>query len=364
MSILVNGRFLIQNMSGVQRFSTELLAKVADIISDGDLGDLDILVPPHAVKNNQLDHLEYQQVPYKNRFAFEQWFLGRHKPNDLLVSLCNFGPVLRRNQMIAIHDAQVFSQPESYSFVFRTLYQKLMPVIARRSKYAVTVSEFSRKELEKYGVFPKGKAHIIHNGGDHITRFQSSPDTLTKYGIKSRGYFLALGSLAPHKNIPMLTKVMAECENKNIQLVVAGGGNAAVFQDAGVESTDNVKILGRVSDEDIKTLYENAIALVFPSFTEGFGIPPLEAMFCGCPVIASTGGAIPEVCDGAAIMLDPARPADWLQAINAVQDDVEKQQELIALGYERSKQFTWEQSARKFLKIIEQNWAPTVRPED
>jgi glycosyltransferase involved in cell wall biosynthesis len=140
--------------------------------------------------------------------------------------------------------------------------------------------------------------------------------------------------------------------DRRIPLVIAGGGNPGVFGDAGIAPTEDVRLLGRVSDQELRALYENAMALIFPSITEGFGLPPVEAMFCGCPVIASAGGAVPEVCDGAALSVDPMDMEGWSTAMTRLTDDPDLRISLKRAGTQRSKAFTWRRAAETLLQHL------------
>jgi glycosyltransferase involved in cell wall biosynthesis len=139
-----------------------------------------------------------------------------------------------------------------------------------------------------------------------------------------------------------------------VKLVIAGGGNTKVFQDSEIHAGDDVVLAGRVSDEELVALYGNAYALIFPSLTEGFGLPPIEAMRCGCPVISSTGGALPEICGDAAIYADPKDGDAWVNAIQTLWADSAGRAELIAKGSKRCLKYSWEQSARQVLKILDE----------
>lgn len=283
---------------------------------------------------------------------WEQITLNAAHRDDWLLSLCNMGPVQRGRQIVMIHDAQVFRQPESYSRLFRAWYNILQPRLGHRAARVLTVSEHSRSELLHFGLAPANKIDVIPNGADHILRIPPDPDTLSRHGLPSKGYFLAIGSLAAHKNLPFLVNAARARENKDIPLVIAGGGNAAIFGDVGIAAGDDVRILGRVSEGELRALYNNARALLFPSITEGFGLPAAEAMACGCPVIASTGGAIPEVCGDSAILLDPTDTAGWTKAMEDVARDDALCDRLSRQGKKRASTMTWRASAEQLLKIL------------
>lgn len=357
-SYVLNARFLMRPLTGVDRVATELISasldagipsRFKDILAVRPQGDVfsldqrpkDLLAITSPTKSALTGHL------------WEQFALAQETKDSWLISLCNMGPVLRKKQIVMMHDAQAFRQPETYSKAFRTFYHFVQPRLGHRAHSILTVSEHSKRELEHFGVVPKGKAIVIPNGADHILRLDADVGILEKHGLARGGYFLAIGSLAPHKNLKMLIDAANARINKERPLVIAGGGNAAVFGENGLQESEHVKMLGRVTDQELRALYENAFSLVFPSKTEGFGLPPAEAMTLGCPVIASTGGAIPEVTEGAAISLPAGDQSAWTQAMTALEQNAAQVEELREQGLERAKLFTWARASEKFLGVLD-----------
>lgn len=355
--LLLNARFLMRPPTGVDRVAEQLVSALLELDLpprfDGfrglrPQGDMAL---PEARPKEVLAAIEPPASTLKGH-AWEQIALARARPDDWLLSLCNTGPVMRRRQVVMIHDAQVFRQPESYSRPFRLWYNAMQPRLGRRAAMVLTVSEHSKSELEHYGVVPKGKARVIPNGADHILKITSDGGTMARHGLTPGGYLLALGSLAPHKNLAMLVAAARARKDRAVPLVIAGGGNASVFGDNGITPSEDVRLLGRVSDEELRALYDNAAALVFPSITEGFGLPPAEAMFCGCPVIASTGGAIPEVCGDATLSLDPSDREGWTAAMESLCADPALRSRLAEAGRARVQQFTWRAAAEKLAGLL------------
>lgn len=349
-NLILNSRFLMRPPTGVDRVAAELICALDRHGLPPGLGDWRALRPagPMAeVQNRPPQILENQHVSgsrWKGNL-WEQLTLARVAPEDWLLSLCNIGPVLRRRQVVMLHDAQVFRAPESYSQGFRSWYHALQPRLARRAAMVLTVSHHAKAELEHFGVVPQGKARVVPNGADHILRTAADPGVLHQQSLTPGAYFLAIGSLASHKNIALLAQAAQNRADTAVPLVIAGGGNANVFADAGISSSQDIRLVGRVTDAELRALYENATALVFPSLTEGFGLPPVEAMFCGCPVIASTGGAVPEVCGEAAFLVDPQDLGGWTAAMTRMADDTDLRTRLIQAGYKRAATFTWANAA-------------------
>jgi glycosyltransferase involved in cell wall biosynthesis len=354
-SFILNGRFLTRSLTGVDRVATELSLALLDILQQDKVRLLLPKTPIHAADTRPqlLLDMTVRPTPAWSGYLWEQLALSFVQKEAWLLSLCNMGPVMRSRQAVMIHDAQIFTQPEAYSAKFRLVYHNLIPRIAKHARVVLTVSDFSRRELEKLGVVPEGKTTVIHNGVDHIDRITTDSGTLARHNLTKGAYFLAIGSIAPHKNLPMLIEAARNRSDTSIPLIIAGGGNASVFRGQGLSEGNGVQFLGRVSDGELKALYSGALAQVFPSKTEGFGLPPLEAMACGCPVIATTGGAVPEVCGEAAIFADPNQPNEWTDAMDMLAGNPKLCADLAQAGRARAAQFTWVKAAETMLQAIE-----------
>jgi glycosyltransferase involved in cell wall biosynthesis len=350
-SFAVNARFLTRPASGVDRVAIELIVALA---ARPDVARLTLLHPTtnklhrdwvDALSSETRAKIVLQPLGTRQGHLWEQLDLARALPDLLLLSLCSTGPALRRNQAVMIHDAQVWDVPQSYSRAFRIAYRVLLPALARRARHVLTVSQFSAGRLTDLGIAPLGKPVVVLNGADHILRISADPETLARHDLEPKGYLLAIGNLAPHKNLALLVKSAAARSPSALPLIIAGAMNSKVFADAGLRAVDGVRFIGRVSDAELRALYENALALAFPSLTEGFGLPPLEAMLCGCPVIATTGGAVPEICGDAAMFVDPTDAPGWTAAMERIAAGATLRADLVINGYKLSARFSWDQAA-------------------
>jgi glycosyltransferase involved in cell wall biosynthesis len=357
--ILFNARFATRPASGVDRVAGELLrAMHVRYTTDAGPPRLSLAFPGRARVHEQgaLAAHELADMPARlgvlRGHAWEQLELPWWDRAAWLISPCNVGPIFRHRQLAVIHDAQPFLIPGSYSFAFRATYAALLPRLARHAKILVTVSESSKRDLERTGVAPIGKAQVIPNGADHIHRILEDPDALQRHGLTAQGYILAIGSLAPHKNIAMLIDAAAGRAPGAPELIIAGVADSSVYADAGLRPGQGCRMLGRVTDRELKALYTNAIALAFPSRTEGFGLPPLEAMTCGCPVIASTADAVREVCGDAVIYAKPDEPAAWREALDAMCRNTELRARLHASGKVKAAHYTWRRAAERYYALI------------
>lgn len=345
--LALNARFATRPMSGVDRVAQELTRALAAL---GDEVDLQAFAPrPPALAELPVP-LTHGRLGGQ---AWEQLELPRARGDRLLFSPCNTGPLAVRNQVLLIHDAQPWLQPEAYSLAFRAWYYLLLPKLARRARAVLTISEYSRAQLERFGIVPPGKARVVLNGADHILRIAPDPDTLGRHRLTAGGYMLALGNLSPHKNLALLMRAAGARPPGQPPLVIAGGGNPRVFSDAGLEPPPGVRMLGRVSDGELRALYENATAFLFPSLTEGFGLPPLEAMLCGCPTVVSRAGAIPEVCGEASLYVDPTNEAAWTRAMIEVEASASMRDSLRERGLLNARRYDWRSSALKIVDHIQ-----------
>jgi glycosyltransferase involved in cell wall biosynthesis len=285
---------------------------------------------------------------------WEQVILPRHAGSGLLLNLCNTAPLRARQMVATILDASVYAVPEAYSPGFRAWYRVMLPIVGRRARRVITISEFSRRELKRYAGIDPARSTVVAGSGEHILRTPADPAILERLALRSGRYILAVSSRSKHKNLGGIAQALPLLAGSEFDIVLAGGDNPRVFS-AGAEGLDaRIRVAGYVSDAELRGLYEHAACLVYPSLYEGFGLPPLEAMACGCPVIASRAASLPEVCGDAALYCDPRDPSDIARAIRAVLDDDAMRLDLRRRGLERSGGFRWSNSARSVLNLLEE----------
>lgn len=269
-----------------------------------------------------------------------------------MLSLANIGPVITSNHIVCIHDANICLAPESYSPPFRLYYRTILPILAKRAVHVVTVSDFSARMLNEFGLCPLEKITVIPNGHEHVRRWRPDRSAYASTASHPRPYVFVLGSRAQHKNVKTLFSIAKELDALGLDLLAAGGTYIyfSPIEQEGVPS--NVRMLGFVTDDDLAALYQNAFCFAFPSLTEGFGLPALEAMALGCPVIASNCASLPEVCGDAALYADPHSPSAWLDQIRRLLADPKLAATLRAEGPRQAKRFSWAQSAQLYLDLI------------
>ncbi|EJV57860.1 hypothetical protein IEO_04868 [Bacillus wiedmannii] len=351
MKIYINGRFLTQKITGVQRVAHEIV-KQLDNVNAGM--EIIILVPKNTLQNIGIDfkNIKIKEIGFLKGHLWEQLELPLYTMNDLLINFCNTAPLFKKNQIVYIHDAAVYSRPTGYSKNFVRWYKLLYSCTSKFSKRIMTVSNFSKDDLIKYLPNLKNKITVSHIAVDHMDNVGFDDSVLSENELKEKQYLLAVSSMHPNKNFDLIIKTLEEMANFNEQIVIAGGQNSKVFSNTFVKKNPNVKFVGYVTDEQLKSLYSKARAFIFPSHYEGFGLPPLEAMSLGCPVIASTAASIPEVCEEAAIYFNPDSSVELKGCISQIYEDDHIVEKMRNKGLQRKDAFSWEQTTKILLSEL------------
>lgn len=344
--IYVNARFLTQELTGVQRFAEQLSLSLSNIRND-----LVFVSPDNIVRSSVADKLNVKVIGKKQGHMWEQMelpsFLKKHgKP--LLLNLCSTAPVFYKNQVVTHHDVTYKRYPESFSKKFNLLYGFLIPLMLRNSHRLLTVSEFSKKEIVDVYKIKENKVSIIYNAVD--ANFHSLDKDKDKY-------LLAVSSPNYHKNFHGMIEAFLKLKDIDCRLKVIGKtATSFATQDYSqlIKETDNIEFLGRVDDEELIKLYQGALAFVFPSFYEGFGIPPLEAQACGCPVISSNAASMPEVLGDSVIYFPPEDTNMMAECMRRIITEETLRTQLINAGMENIKRFSWDVSAKRISTILDE----------
>jgi len=335
MYVTVNGRFTTQRVTGVQRYARQLTARKAQWA--------DIAAPRNSAQGVQGHVWEQSVLPMR---------VGR----SLLWSPCNTGPLAVRNQVVTIHDCAFYDHPEGFTRRFATWYRWLVPRLARRIRHIITISRFSRDRLLEYCQLPPSKVTVIPQGVDpdfrplepHIVA-----ETRRILGLPEN-YVLFVGSLAPRKNLARLLEAwrLVSPLHPEMSLVLVGAPNH-VFRDAGLhELPASVHVAGYVAEEHLPAVYAGAQVSVFPSLYEGFGLPVLEAMACGTPVMTSNVTSMPEVAGDAALLVDPYSEESMADGLSRLLADSVLRQQLSERGLQRARTFTWDRTAAATWKLL------------
>jgi len=336
--VFINGRFLTQPMSGVQRYARQI---VRALDQRPGAADRYVLLTPPGAENLNLLHIPTRTIGRAGGHLWEQTALAWTARHGRLLSLGGSGPVLHRQQIVVIHDAAVFRHPEHFRTGYAAFHRALNRILARRARLA-TVSEFSRCELASVLNLSPDSIAVAPNSADHLRIVTPDPGIIERLDLTTRPYFVALGNLTPNKNLAVAIRALSHLADPAVRLVLIGD-RPAVFDRSTFPADPRVILAGRLSDAEIAALLGGPRALVFPSLYEGFGIPPLEAMTLGCPVIASDIPATREVCADAALYFDPADDAALtahMAELLSRPDDARRD-----TGLRRADRYVWSRSA-------------------
>lgn len=343
--IYVNARFLAHPITGVQRYALEISKQLVKL-----LPKIKLLAPQKIIHHEAARAFGVELIGDHSGHTWEQIDLPlflKKNGSPLLVNLANTAPLLYPNKVTTLHDVAFERFPENFTRKFRLAYQLATPRILKSSRKIMTVSEFSKREIcELYNTQPD-KVCVIPNAVADSFRRVASP-------VRER-YLLAVSSLNRQKNFHGLVEAFGQLTQSTHKLYIVGSLNKN-FADPGlvrkIESDARIKLLGRVSDEDLVTLYSGADAFIFPSFYEGFGLPPLEAQACGCPVIASNTASLPEVCRDSALYCSPYDTNDIAEKIQLLISKPELAEDLKEKGFANFMRYSWESSAMQLAQVL------------
>jgi glycosyltransferase involved in cell wall biosynthesis len=340
-NIAVNTRILDNNLTGVPRYALELLSRLGNNIQE---------IKPDRHLIGMCGH------------AWEQFVLPNKLNGALLWSPSNTGPLAIGRQVLTLHDVVPMDHPEWLNSSFAMWYRFLTPKLVRRVHSILTISEFTKQRIIFHSAQSESKIKVVYNGVDR--RFQpvgadKIQEASVRLAIPSPHYLLALGSLAPRKNLSRLLQAWAAIQSripKEVWLVIAGAkGCRLVFGDISFDNLPpRVHLTGHVPDEMLPALYSGAIAAPYLSVYEGFGLPPLEAMACGTPPLTGNLASLPEVVGDAGLMVDPYDVDAIADGLLRLVDDAALRSDLTLKGLERVKFFNWEKTAQMTWQVLKE----------
>ena len=320
--IVVNGRFLSRRVTGVERYGRGVLACIG-----------------HEYR------VEATHVNGWRGHLWEQFILPQSlNPRSVMWSPANTGPVVVRNQVLTIHDLSPLEHPEWFHSSFARWYRLLLPALLHRVRAILTPSDFVRKKImQKY------RTNKIFVTPDGVDRAMFHPHAKQDRYDLPRNYILFVGTLEPRKNLAGLIQAWNDVKNEfNRTFLVIVGATGPVFGPLRLQGgLERILFLGYVEDEHLPGIYANAQALVLPSFDEGFGLPALEAMSCGTPVVTSDGGALPEVVGDAGMIFKLSEPGSLSSSLIECLSNQQLHISLKEKGLARAEHFSWQTTAER-----------------
>ncbi|MCS6794311.1 MAG: glycosyltransferase family 4 protein [Oscillatoriaceae bacterium SKYG93] len=358
--IIINGLFLKRKITGIQRYAVEITSRLLNY------QNVYVALPKKtnfqslSIKSDQI-----LEVPpsFSSKIlgsgVWNQLDLPRYVNNNTLWSPEGFGPLGVKNHVVTIHDITPLEHPEWFPRHIGAINNFYIPRLVKQARFILTDSEYTRQQLLMIFNLSDEKVYVVPCAVDQqrfVKQNKKEIESVIKRYAIEKPYFLSLCSLVPRKNLPNLFKAWQRLPadiQDSFNLVIAGGQIYSHLDYR--ESVKNVKgiiFTGYIPDEDLPGLYSGALALVYPSLYEGFGIPPLEAMACGTPVITCNNTSLPEVVGEAALFVDPLDPDDIASAIQKVIYNQELCDNLSKAGLQRAKLFSWDKSAQMVYDIL------------
>lgn len=327
--IVINGRFLTRRITGVERYGHEILSSIA---------------PGCRVEK------PLQSSSGFRGHVWEQFILPQKLDSkSILWSPANTGPLMVSNQALTIHDLSPIEHPEWFRGTFAMWYRLFLPILVKRVRIIFTPSEYIKKRVMLH--FDIEDVKVTPNGVDSCKFMPEAKQE--KYNIPSR-YVLFVGSIEPRKNIPALLQAWGEVKDAfpDTWLIIAGA-SGPVFQPINFSRTiERVCFLDYVDEESLPGLYAGATLFVLPSFDEGFGLAPLEAMASGTPVIVSNGGALPEVVGDAGLIFNLSNFDTLSESMKICLSHPDLRQSMKEKGLARAKSYSWQNTAESIWKTL------------
>ncbi|MEE4451345.1 glycosyltransferase family 1 protein [Novosphingobium resinovorum] len=354
--VYINGKFYSGGLNGVHRVADRLIREIDARLGKPGTPPVTLLLPrrvgsTEGMQLPALRNIRLQEIDTAPSQAWEQTRLPGLSADGVLVNLANLAPLQHRRKITLIHDAQFLFPDNSYPLRQRLGYRLLVPRMARSSAIVLTVSEYSRRTLDVTCVSPAGRTAVLYNGANHVLEVEPDGAILPQLGLTPRGYTLMFGSPKAYKNNAVVFAAYAGRAPEGAPLVIVGAAREGL-EAAGLAVPPDAVFAGKCDDAQLRALYEGARCLLCPSRTEGFGLPPLEAMLCGTPAIVAPAGALPEICRDAALYADVDDPGSWSRAIAALDPEAPLHARKVAEGLERARHFSWTRAGTELLDTI------------
>ena len=351
--IVIDARVCDGRIHGISRVSEQFIYHILDLDNTNRYTILGANDYPQS-KFPKKEHIKYVTVPTRLYSIKEQWSVWRlaeslkpdlfHCPTFTAPLMANF-PV-----MVNIHDLIPVVYPELFSFKYKIYYNTFVPRVCKKAIRILTSSEGSKKDITRFYGIDANNIDVVYNSS------YSANDTIEPYSADSVNpkYVMFVGNQMPHKNFIRAAKAfdLAQKRLKNRKIsMIAVGISQEFFDKSEVANVKNITCLTYLSPGKLQSVYKGAGVMLFPSLYEGFGIPPLEAMSFGIPVVSSNCSCMPEVLGDAYISVDPLNIEEIARGLQTIYTNRSIRDSLIGRGKHRVKQFSWRESARKIVRI-------------
>lgn len=348
--ILINGNFLCRNLTGIERFAFETCRNLDLLLQDDD--KIALLVPANA--KSVPDFKKIKLIKSKKAIkSFPLWDLGTFareckKLKATALDFSNTAPLGKTCGIAFLHDIYAASHPEDFvSFKDKSikLYSKFSyHNITKNANLVITVSDFSKSEIKKIYKVPDDKIKVIPNGWDHFKNVQADEKIFEKFPeLKEKNFYFTLGSLSKRKNLKWIVSYAKNHQNETFAVSGKAISGLVPPELESLKNLRNVVLLGYVTDGEVKALMQKCKAFVFPSYYEGFGIPPLEALSCGAKIVVANAASLPKIYGKTAHYIDPESTDCDLDEI--LKQKVEPPDEIL-------EKFTYKNAAEKLYECL------------
>ena len=353
----INGDFLHLRPTGIPRYAREVTMALDSLVADGHALtrglNLQIIASRQGTEQLSLRAIDLKIVPELFKPHVPQFWVQLQLPfmvHGGLVNFCNLGPIVVSKQITCIHDLHPFMVSESFGRMFQWTHRILLPILGRRSCYVTTVSDFARDQIVRFGVAPTEKIIVTYNGHEHAAGWR--PER-SRIDLGTRPFVFCLARDLKYKNTELVYRIAELLDTIGIDVYLAGEFDIAACENKYGPPARNIRLFGRVLDDDMAKAFEHALCFLFPSRIEGFGLPAIEAMTWGCPLIVANAGSLPEVCRDAALYAEPDDDLGWVMAIRRMKNEPGLRQSLRDKGYERLREFSWRKIAERYLLLMQ-----------
>jgi glycosyltransferase involved in cell wall biosynthesis len=372
MRVVIDGRCIPNELDGTGRAAINIIRSVSNKKYDLSLTILIRTDLSEKIKNELGNNAELVNIPYRHIHPYTVFGLGKIVDGfeaDLFFSPFMLQPIrMKTPAIITLHDTMWFDRVWTQAkgrrlrMLVGTIYfRTLVELSVRRASKIIVPSYSTLCDLARFWPHRKCDCQVIHHGIDQsFTSFVEASEVtsrIEKFGLSENGFFLHVTNGKPYKNTPRVIEAFRKiARTSSLSLAIIGRRSAFTASIKGLgdvpDLEQRIKFLGSVEDEDVLALYRSATALIFPSLFEGFGLPVVEAMACGCPVITSTRGSLGEISGNAALIVDPENIDQMSEAMITMEKDCSARISFIERGIERSRHFSWNESADKIVSVF------------